>query len=146
MAKHSNGKRAWQGVTREVVLPSGNVVLMRPVGFDILLRSGRVPDFLTPLVIKAFKGEGEMEVEELKDILGFFDLMDLCCELAFVSPTVAEIGLENIEFNDKAIAFQTLGKAPSWLDQFRPEPESRAGTGADEQSLSGATEPATEVA
>lgn len=144
---NSNGKpSAWIKTTREIELPSGNVVEMRPVGFDLLLRSGRVPDFLTPLIIRAFKGKGELDMEELSDVLGFFDLMDLCVDLAFVHPTAAEIGLENIAYVDKVVAFQSMGQSPRWLDNFRPESARDGATGSDESGVSRATESTSELA
>lgn len=123
--------KQWKQITVEVELPfSKNIVVMRPLGFDLVFRQARIPDFLKPLIVKAFKGEDtsdSFKIDEYAQSLEFFDMLDSLCELAFVSPRVVkenpgenEITGDQIGFDDKAWVMQTMGKPPHWLEMFRP--------------------------
>lgn len=149
------GKSKWKPVTVDVELPSGNVVTLRPLGYDLVFRSARIPDFLTPLIIKAFKGEATedtLKIDEMKNVQEFLGMLDSLCELAFVSPRVVkdnpgedEITLDMIDFEDKTRVYAGIGKSREWLEMFRPGQKPDVESVDDEQDLSGQAEQIAEA-
>lgn len=135
----------WKPVTVDVELPSGNVVTMRPLGYDLVFKSARIPDFLTPLIIKAFKGEATddtLKIDEMKNVQEFLGMLDSLCELAFVSPRVVkdapgedEITVDMIDFEDKTWVYAQIGKSRQWLEMFRPGQNPDVVNVDDEQNL-----------
>lgn len=152
-APPKNGK--WKPVTVEVQLPSGNVATLRPLGFDLVFRLSRIPDFLTPLIVKAFKGEDVtdgFQIEQFEQSLEFFDFLDSLCELAFVHPQIVkeqvgegEITSDVIDFEDKMFVYTTIGRSRQWLEMFRPGQTPHVEPLVDEQDLPDATEQAVEA-
>jgi hypothetical protein len=155
MAVSSNGNGKWKQITVDVQLPSGNVATLRPLGFDLVFRQARIPDFMTPMIVKAFKGEDasdSFKIDELEQTYEFFDFLDRLCELAFVRPRIVkenpgegEITCEQIDFEDKAAVMNMIGKPPSWLAMFRPGQEADVVALDDEQDLPDTTEQAAET-
>jgi len=123
----TSGKQ-WKN-TVEITLPSGYTVEMRPLGYDLILKCDHVPDVITALVVRAFKGDNAgLEVNEFKQAQEYVEFLDTCCELCFVSPKVVqspegedEISTDDIEFDDKVAVFGFLGKSRRWLELFRSE-------------------------
>jgi hypothetical protein len=141
---------------KEVTLPSGDTVVLRGVGFDTLLLTDRVPDFLTPLVVNAVNGSQvplpsvEEDVEKTKEMAQFINLV---CELAFVSPRIVptpqaedEISMDDLDMIDKRfVFFNVLGKPTRWLNSFRHEQAQDVGGVGDGEGLPDTTEPIGEV-
>lgn len=144
----------WVNPTKEVQLPSGYIVEMRPLGYDLVLKCEHVPDFITSMVVRAFKGEGAaLNIDQFKQLGEFVDFLGECCQLCLVHPSVVvapdpndddQITPDMLDFEDKAFIFQTLGKPPRWLDNFRPQQTGDVQTGAEKQPVSDAAEPTAE--
>lgn len=155
MTQSSNGNGKWKPVTVEVELPSGNVATLRPLGYDLVFQQARIPDFLTPLVVKAFKGEtveDNLPIEEFKQTQEFFDFLDSLCELAFVSPRVVkgtpgegEITADQIDFEDKMRVWMGMGRSREWLELFRPGQKADVGALVNEQNLPDTAEQTAET-
>jgi len=146
-----------QGV--EQVLLSGLPVRMRPVDPLALLRGGRVPDILTPLVFKAlyafpredvdsFVFDQRKEIEETERML---ESVNLVCEAALIYPKIVaepngdgEIALEELSIADRMWIFRMAFMPAELLTRFRYEPAGDVETVADEQSDPQQAEPATE--
>lgn len=150
LATHSNGKSRWKPVTMEVKLPSGNVALLRPLGFDLVLQQARIPDFLTPMIVKAFKGEDASDAFKLDEFVQaqeFFEFLDRLCVLAFVSPRIVpepagedEIALTDLDFIDKQWVMNAMGQPPEWLATFRPKSSQDVRSSADGENGGSAAE------
>lgn len=84
-----------QAIRKELTLPSGNVCLVRPISLDALLKGGKVPNSLLPMIKKAFAGK-RMESKELTevtedqvvDMMRLFDVILCDCVL---EPTVVPV-------------------------------------------------------
>lgn len=146
--------KQWKPITVEVELPSGNVATLRPLGFDLVFRSVRIPDFLTPMIVKAFKGEAveNIPLEDLNQSLEFFDMLDSLCELAFVSPRVVsnpqaddEISPDQIDFQDKTWVMNMIGKPTAWLAMFHPGSQAHVQPVGNEQNLPDSAEQTAEA-
>lgn len=115
----------------EFKFPSGMVAYVKPVGVDLFLKLGRVPDFLTPALIEALEiGKSAIpERKTLADELDWIKFVDSVTELAFVHPRVVaeptgedEITLEDVEWGDKLALVELLGAPRRKLESFRPQP------------------------
>lgn len=123
----TSGKQ-WKN-TVEVTLSSGYTVEIRPLGYDLILKCDHVPDVITSLVVRAFKGEAvSLEVSEFKQAQEYVEFLDTCCELCFVHPQVVsqpegedQISPDQLEFDDKVAIFGFLGKSRRWLELFRDQ-------------------------
>lgn len=112
-----------------VTLNSGLVALLRPVGLDLLIKTGRIPDLLTPMIMDALNGRAPIiptvdKPEEAQELVKYLDLL---CELAFVAPKVVadphgeeEISAGDIPFADKFALQYMVGQPRKWLENFRP--------------------------
>jgi hypothetical protein len=118
----------------EVTFRSGHTARIRPIGLDLLVRTGRVPSILESYVVQMIeRGSGELPTEAtLQDEAVWFDFLDCLCELAFVAPRVVaepmaddEISVADIDLSDKMELWEVLG-APARLlaDHFRSKQES----------------------
>lgn len=164
MAKgKNNGLASHQGVTSGkqwrqhyeegvlIQLPSGNWARLRPVDFGMIIKYGKLPDSLTPLVIEAFNGgnpEAKIEVNEADDLVSYMGLQDSICRCAFVEPKVVdnptkdnEISVDHISDDDKRFVMSVLGASARDLESFRDEQiamlESiRAGEGSQSETKS----------
>jgi hypothetical protein len=105
--------REWRKPFEEGILyrfPSGNVARLRPVDVDFFIKMGRVPDLITPFVVKLL-GEGKAVYPKAEDIKGsqeWVDFLNALAESAFVSPRIVanpqadeEIGIYNVSWADK---------------------------------------------
>jgi hypothetical protein len=120
----------WRNERREgfpITLPSGKVARLGSVALDVLITSGRIPDVLTPIAAKTLWSE--MDADTIGDAVelasGTAELFDLVCKAAFLEPRVVddpqaddEIGVEDIEFHDKAFVFQVAIQGVSALRKF----------------------------
>lgn len=139
--------------TYEVQLPSGYIAELRPLGADMILKCQHVPDVISSLVVRMFKGGStQLEIEEFKHVQEFSAFLDECCALCFVHPQVVEhpegddqISAEMISFADKSFVFNTLSQAPRWLENFRPEPTGDVPPVPEEPVVSPTTEPTPEA-
>ncbi len=139
----------------KVRFPTGAEAFVRPVGLDVLVKSGRLPDFLTPMVMDGLNGKPTTmpTVDEVGQVKDLFALIDTIAELAFVLPRVVEvpandteITVDDIPLDDKYFLFELLGKPRRWLENFRPQPERDVRPVADEPGLPvEAAEPNAEV-
>ncbi len=142
----TSGKQ-WKN-TVEITLPSGYTVEIRPLGYDLILKCDHVPDVITSLVVRSFKGENVgMEINEFRQAQEYVQFLDTCCELCFVSPKVVdqpegedEISADMIEFDDKVYVFGFLGKSRRWLEHFRDEQIQNVPSLAESLFVSPATE------
>lgn len=121
-----------------VQLPSGKVAkLRRPDALSLLLRDGRLPDALGPLIFGG-KNEGagvgaiELTPESLTALVPILDQLAVAC---FVEPRVVEKAVEksagpgddgllpsDIAFNDKLFLFQwVFGEAGTLAGRFPVE-------------------------
>ena len=93
-------------------LPSGNVASIRSVGLDLVIRLGRVPDVLTPVIVDVVKGQGEGDLagalHTMKDVQAVMEFLNAVVELCFVEPRIVdkpqaedEISLGDVDWDDK---------------------------------------------
>ena len=127
--------KAWRQEKEEGelwTLPSGNVARLRPVSLMHLIRSGQIPDILTPLAASMVWEEMEPDkltgtVEMAKNAA---DLAELICEASFVDPVIVEepeedneVSHEHIDDMDKAWVMNTMIQAAEVLRKFRQQQE-----------------------
>lgn len=76
-------KQSSQGVDLEV--PSGNVCKARPVGMQVFLERGMIPNSLMPIVRQALKGEepeikmDDINEEQITEMMALFDAVTVYC-------------------------------------------------------------------
>lgn len=116
-----------------VTLPSGHVARLRPVALDVLITSGRLPDFLTPVAASTLFAEQEMEkiAEHGKVAEQYAQLINAVVPAAFLEPRVVagepgegEISLDDVEFVDKVAVFNLATAGARALETFRSRQES----------------------
>lgn len=142
-------------------LLSGTVVRMRTVTPDRLLRGGRVPDILSPLVTKMmyervataeldeFMSRREQEAESLAVI----ESINLVCEAALLYPRIVaepvaddEICAEDLSLGDRGWIFKLAFQPAEFLKRFRNQPHGDVGSVQMGDDVSPAAEqPHTEV-
>ena len=93
-----------------VRLPSGRRVRMRNVQPSHLLKLGRIPDVLTPLVLKILYGKAQQDDfdnfftlrEQVDEALGVIESMRIVCTAALLEPRIVEeaVGEDEIQFED----------------------------------------------
>jgi len=101
-----------------------------PVGFDLLIKTGRIPDSLTPLVHEVLQSGADLKVDTTK-IEGLQQLLELAeavCSLAFLEPRVVnnptaddEIGMNDLSFEDKMFILGFFQEPAQTLRNFREE-------------------------
>lgn len=125
----SSGK-AWRKENEGVLieLPSGKRAVVRGVTIQLLVRLGRIPDGLTPLVADIMLGKADefpapTNADELKTR---FEFIDAVCATAFVKPRIVdkpktddEIALSDVEDIDREYVFDFLGRSTRELENFR---------------------------
>lgn len=113
-----------------VLLPSGNAARLRPVGFDLIVRLGRLPEGLVSVAIDAINGgEGKFEAPKTrKDVETYVDFYNAICECSFIQPRIVtepkgedEIALEDLSWADKKYVSQFLNLPAAHLAVFRQE-------------------------
>lgn len=134
-----------QGVLQ--ALGSGRKVKMRAVSPDKLLHGGRVPDILTPLVVKMLKGTVSNEEitdfyakerDEIADMLAMIESVNIVCEAALVYPRVVanpegddEISIDDLPLQDRFWIFHLALQPAEVLSRFRLESLTDVDTGTD---------------
>lgn len=121
-----------QGVLQE--LPSGIVVRMRPVKPAHLLRLGKIPDVLTPLVLKVLYGQAQqrdfndfLSLREQRDeALAVVESVRVVCTAALVEPRIVddpqaddEIHIDDLDAADQAWIFNLAFLEAKELRSFR---------------------------
>lgn len=133
----------------EQTLLSGRKVKMRAVTPDKLLRGGRVPDILTPLVVRMLRGVVDneeiddfygQERDEVKDQLAMIDSVNVVCEAALVYPRVVdmpegndEISIDDLSLTDRFWIFKLAFQPAEVLSRFRFEPLANVDRSADSE-------------
>lgn len=95
----------------EVTFASGLVARIRPIAVDFFIRVGKIPDLLTPFVVKlASEGMAEFpQVSTLKDVKEFNEFLDQLTLFAFVYPEVKDTGGDpNFPLNDDQISLDDV--------------------------------------
>lgn len=119
-------KRTRGGVV--LTLPSGNVARVRSVSPDTVLRLGKIPDALTPIVADLMTGridetKGPSTYEEL---MGYTEFTNSVIAAALLEPRVVddpqaedEIAIDDIEWVDKEFLVALFGRTTQFLESFR---------------------------
>lgn len=109
-----------------VVFPSGLEARLRPVSVDFFMRVGRVPDLMTPFIVRLITdGQAELDIpESYDDILQFNEFLNQLVMFAFVEPEVVaqdpnedQITLDDLSYGDKLIALRALMVPASQLEK-----------------------------
>lgn len=138
----SQWKKSTQGTP--LVVPSGNTCMVRPLGMDVLVKSGMIPNSLMGFITQALsKGKAPSQQddfsianlggEQLEEILNLFDAV--CVQVVLdppVYPTPEEgmarhedrLYVDEVEFGDKVFIFQFAVGGTRDLEKFRQESES----------------------
>ncbi len=134
-------------------LPSGNWARLRPVGLERLITGGEIPDLLTPLVTKMFlDGADSVDLDTflaqrgpektLAQMGEMIALLDAVCKAAFVEPRIVdnpqaedEIGIEDLDLQDKSFVFHLVQQPVAVLRRFRLEPSADVAAVPDGQQV-----------
>ena len=121
--------RAREGVV--VRLPSGRVARLRPISFVLLVKLGRIPEGMVPLIAEIMQGERDdlpaaTTLTDMQDRLAFLDAI---AATAFVEPRVVDsdpvpdgcIHIDALDHADKEFAFSLLNQPLRALERFRDE-------------------------
>ena len=119
-------------------LPSGRVVRLRTVTPDRLLRAGKVPDILTPLVIKMIYEEVANEEldaflaakTKIADALATVESLRVVCEAGLLDPRVVdastgsaladdEISIDDLTLAERGWIFKLVFQSTEVLQRFR---------------------------
>lgn len=107
-------------------LPSGRVARVRAVGPDTILRLGRIPDALTPVIAALMDGEEMDAPKTIDDLKARTELIGVVCECALVEPRIVaspvkddEIALDDLDWYDKEFLMSVLMKSTRDLELFR---------------------------
>lgn len=133
-----------QGVAQTLL--SGRKVRLRTVTPDRLLRTGKVPDILTPLVTRMlFEEVTNQELndfiaprEQAKESLEMVDAINVVCEAGLVYPRIVddpqgedEISIDDLSLADRGWIFKLVFQPAEVLSRFRLESLTDVETGAD---------------
>jgi hypothetical protein len=106
-----------------VELASGMQVRLRPVSIERMLRSGQIPDELSPIAGKSIWSEfSEDSVGTSTNmVLGMFDLLDLICMAAIIEPKIVEdpqaddeLSIDDLGTDEKYEVYQLVTQ-PGWV-------------------------------
>jgi hypothetical protein len=116
-------------------MPSGNYARLRPVALDVLLsETDNIPNLLLPLAARVVWEEsvpgavedGKATTDLLAATPQILGLINVVCKAAFMEPRVVndpqaddEIGLEDIEFDDKMAVWKLCVQPVEVLRGFR---------------------------
>lgn len=134
---------------------TGVVVQIRPVQLDRLLTAGKIPDILTPLVMRLLFGSKPDDVEfpdevkdpvshyvfkqreEVAEAIEYMKSIDAICEAALIDPSVVPY----LPIADRIWIFQLALLRAEVLSTFRHEPPRYVETVHDQQDHAQQTEP-----
>lgn len=99
-------KKQAQGV--DLPLPSGNVCLVRPVGMQVFMQKGMIPNSLMPIVNKAMQDQkpmemkdlGEMDEQKLSDVM---ELVDAVTCFVVTEPVVSSVATREAIERDETL-------------------------------------------
>ncbi len=128
----------WRTKQREgvvVELPSGMIARVRGVQPDMVIRMGRLPDGLTPLIAKLMENRrADPDAEDLlpktlEELSQQLEFMRAVCECALLEPRIVvdpqaddEIAYDDLEWADKELLAQMVLVPLTRLEQFRYQP------------------------
>lgn len=139
----SEWKRTAQGMPLEV--PSGNTALVRPVGMEVFMRQGIIPNSLRPMITEALKGKDLNEALKLDDItekqveemIELFDAVTVFCVKEPVVSAVPrnedgtpvplderdpdKLYVDEVDFDDKQFIFNFVVGGTRDVESFRKE-------------------------
>jgi hypothetical protein len=138
---------------RDLLLPSGNVALVKRIAPEAFLASGMIPDAMQPILEKSIRSKQGLPPEIEQDMLAdpkmlksIIELMDAAIVAAVVEPRVILavpegqeqpddcILASDVEFEDKAFIFNYALGGSKDLARFRGESDNvvaRLSTGID---------------
>lgn len=145
--------RQWRERQEEgvwITLPSGLEARVGGVDPELLLRLGRIPDGLTPLVAAMLDGRedtDEFRPKTQAELLERFEFISAVAISALKEPRVVEdpqtddeIALEHLELGDRIFLLNTLGAPLRQLERFRDEQARALEAVADEPADAPAAE------
>lgn len=108
-----------------ILLPSGVDVLLRPVTPETLLRAGKIPDTVTPILLKALyeplNAQKELDAfvqeprQSAEETLAMLTAIGVVCEAALVDASQ----LPYLSFQDKGFIFRMAFLPAEVLSRFR---------------------------
>jgi hypothetical protein len=108
-----------------IILPSGVEVHLRPITPEALLRAGKIPDTVTPIVTKALyepdKTQAALdefikeERQTPEETLTMLTTISVVCEAAMVDPSL----MPYLSFQDKGFIFRIAFLPAEVLSRFR---------------------------
>lgn len=114
----------------EVELPSGNRAKLKRVSLIDLIEQGRIPDTLSGMAIEAAT-QSKLRKISLAELLEYVQVVNLVVKACFEEPQVEDqgsetsLGVDDIDFVDRAHVFQWANGVANELRPFRPEGEKR---------------------
>lgn len=123
-----------KGYQVELELPeSGNVVEVRPLDAAFWFKSGRIPDFIAPIVDDIITNKSYEMPNVVKNppekMQEFLTWLDEIVSYAIVNPQVVsgtptqdeQISIDDISYSDKLFIYSLFGRAASVLRRFREQ-------------------------
>lgn len=137
MSKKATSARDWKKKSKgeEVEVPSGNIALVRPLGMDVFLKKGVIPNSLMPIVQKALNDKTAPSREDIKfdpdnleEVITMADT--IVCNIMIepkVSPVPPEdqerkedvLYVDEVDFEDKMFLFSWAMRSADELKPFR---------------------------
>lgn len=120
-------------------LPGGVKVLMRPVKPDALIRSGKIPDILTPIMLNAIYEPSSVKInaavdefvetprEQREEILEMLASIDAVCEAALIDAEQ----LPYLTYSERTCIFRLAFLPVEVLSRFRLQPDRDVEVAAD---------------
>jgi hypothetical protein len=132
--KPSSG-REWRKEAEGVLLelPSGKLARVRGVSVQLLVRLGRIPDAMTPVIADIMIGKlDDLPVPQtVEELQAHLELIDEVARASFLEPKIVdkpkadnEITLDDVEDVDRMYLFEYLGRSTRELENFRVVSES----------------------
>ena len=113
---------------------SGRIAYVKGLEVDFFVKTGKVPDFLTPFMVDLVdKGSGDVpKIQSLEEVKSFIELLDLIVLYSFIYPKVVRgttmpdgsplpddtISLDDVSYMEKLEALRFLGKPTQQLQNF----------------------------
>lgn len=108
-------------------LPSGNVARLRRIHIMQLVEQGQVPDTLTALVAQMISSDPRLRLS-MADLKRYAEVVNVVVKAAFVEPRLADepgedcLGVQEVNFSDRAAVFEWCHLPTAKMTPFRPEP------------------------
>lgn len=130
--------RTWKGSRMvDLTLPSGNVCKARRVGLDAMIKGGRIPNNLLPMMKGALAGQSvdaaklkeSVTPETVQEMMGLFDVIAMDVMVEPKCHPVPELGerddetlyVDDLDMEDKQFLFQWATGGTSDVEKFRDE-------------------------